>query len=186
MRDKIRIGDCRFGKGVFALSTIHKGEEILRFAGPLINLEEARAKGARQCDPLQIGPGLYVDIGPPGVLVNHSCAPNAGIRDDVRLIAIADIIAGEEIFYDYSTTMNEDCWTLACLCGSASCRGSVGDFKYLPLHTRQRYLRFGIVQGYLVRQLTRPVRNGERQKLQKESGQQPFRSNGKAKVLQLP
>ena len=41
MRDKIRIGDCRFGKGVFARSTIHKGEEILRFAGPLINLEEA-------------------------------------------------------------------------------------------------------------------------------------------------
>jgi hypothetical protein len=104
----------------------------------------------------------------------------------VRLIAIADIIAGEEIFYDYSTTMNEDYWTLACLCGSASCRGSVGDFKYLPLHTRQRYLRFGIVQGYLVRQLTRLVRNGERQKLRKESGQQPFRSNGRAKVLQLP
>jgi len=134
---------------------IHKGEEILRFAGPLINLEEALAKGVRQCDPLQIGPGLYVDIGPPGVLVNHSCAPNAGIRDDVRLIAIADIIAGEEIFYDYSTTMSEDHWTLACLCGNASCRGSVGDFKYLPLHIRQTYPRFGIVQGYLVRQLTR-------------------------------
>ncbi|HEY5705374.1 MAG TPA: SET domain-containing protein [Terrimicrobiaceae bacterium] len=158
MTDKIRVGDCRFGKGVFARSMIPKGEEILRFAGPLIGIEEAMAKGARQCDPLQIGPELYVDIGPPGVLVNHSCAPNAGIRDDVRLIAIRDIIAEEEVFYDYSTTMNEDHWTLACLCGSASCRRSVGDFKNLPLRTRRKYLRLGIVQTYLARQLAPPLR----------------------------
>ena len=156
MSDKIRIGDCRFGKGVFARSMIQEGEEILRFDGPLINLEEAMAKGARQCDPLQIGPGLYVDIGPPGVLVNHSCAPNAGIHDNVRLIAITDIMAREEIFYDYSTTMNEDHWTLACLCGSSLCRGNVGDFEDLPWRTRRRYLSLGIVQSYLVRQFTRP------------------------------
>jgi hypothetical protein len=159
MSDKIRIGDCRFGKGVFARSMIHKGEEILRFAGPLINLEEAMAKGARQCDPLQIGPGLYVDIEPPGVLVNHSCAPNAGIRDNVRLMAITNIAAGKEIFYDYSTTMNEGLWTLACLCRSTLCRGNVGDFKDLPWRTRRKYLRLGIVQAYLARQFTRPLDN---------------------------
>jgi hypothetical protein len=32
--------------------------------------------------------------------------------------------------------MNEDHWTLACLCG-AFCRVNVGDFKHLPLHTRR-------------------------------------------------
>jgi class 3 adenylate cyclase len=168
---KHRVGDCCFGKGVFARSLIQKGEEILRFAGPLISLEEAIAKGARQCDMLQIAPRLYVDIGPPGVLVNHSCAPNAGIRDNVRLIAIADIIAGEEIFYDYSTTMNEDHWTLACRCGSTLCRGNVGDFKHLPLRTRQRYLRLGIVQAYLARQFVHLVSNKpECRKLQSETG----------------
>ena len=156
MSDKIRIADCRFGKGVFAGSMIHKGEEILRFTGPLIDPEKVEAKGMRQCDPLQIGSELYMDIEPPGVLVNHSCAPNAGIRDDVKLIAITEIRAGEEIFYDYSTTMSENHWTLACLCGSALCRGNVGDFKDLPLRTRHRYLRIGIVQSYLVRQFYRP------------------------------
>lgn len=169
MRDKIRIEDCRFGKGVFARSIIRKGEEILRFSGPLISLEEALAKGERQCDPLQIGRRLYMDIGPPGVLVNHSCAPNAGIRNDVRLVAIMDIRAGEEIFYDYSTTMNEDHWTLPCLCGSVLCRSSVGDFKYLPLHTRRKYLRIGIVQTYLTSQFVRPARQKTViQKLEKE------------------
>ncbi|MGA7903769.1 MAG: SET domain-containing protein-lysine N-methyltransferase, partial [Terrimicrobiaceae bacterium] len=115
-------------------------------------------KGIRECDPLQIGPGIYMDIKPPGVFVNHSCAPNAGIRDDVKLVAITEIGAGEEIFYDYSTTMCNEHWTLACLCGTTLCRGNIGDFRELPSRTRQRYLRSGIVQSHVARQYFRPVR----------------------------
>jgi uncharacterized protein len=156
MSDKIRIGECRFGKGVFARSTIREGEVILRFSGPLINSKKVDAKGIRECDPLQIGPGIYMDIGPPGVFVNHSCAPNAGIRDDVKLVAITKIGAGEEVFYDYSTTMCNEHWTLACLCGTTLCRGNIGDFKELPTQIRQKYLRFGIVQSHVARQYHRP------------------------------
>jgi uncharacterized protein len=173
MCDKIRIRDCRFGKGVFATSTIREGEEILRFTGPLIDFQKADAKGARQCDPLQIGLELYMDIEPPGVFVNHSCAPNAGIRDDVRMIAITRISAGEEIFYDYSTTMNENHWTLACLCGSGQCRGKIGDFKDLPCRIRHRYLRIGIVQSFLARQYYCPLRKraeGLKEEEEKSSG----------------
>jgi hypothetical protein len=181
MRDKIRIGDCRFGKGVFARSIIRKGEEILCFSGPLISLEEALAKGERQCDPLQIGRRLYMDIGSPGVLVNHSCEPNAGIGHDVSLVAITDIRAGEEIFYDYSTTMDEDHWTLGCLCGSALCRVNVGDFKYLPLHTRRKYLRIGIVQTYLACQFIRP--EGKKTVMQKP--EKEIRAAGRKHQLAL-
>ena len=158
MSDKIRIGDCRFGKGVFARSTIREGDVILSFSGPLINSERVDEKGIRECDPLQIGPGIYMDIGPPGVFVNHSCAPKAGIRDDVKLVAITEIGAGEEIFYDYSTTMCNEHWTLACLCGTTFCRGNIGDFQELPSQTRQKYLRFGIVQSHVARQYFWPSR----------------------------
>ena len=158
MSEKIRIGDCRFGKGVFASSTIREGEVILCFSGPLIDSKKVDAKGIRECDPLQIGPGIYMDIEPPGVFVNHSCAPNAGIRDDVKLVAITEIGAGEEIFYDYSTTMCNEHWTLACLCGTTLCRGNIGDFRELPSQTRQRYLRSGIVQSHVARQYFRPLR----------------------------
>ena len=99
-----------------------------------------------------------MDIGPPGVFVNDSCAPNAGIRDDVRLVAITEIRDGDEIFYDYSTTMSENHWTLVCLCGSSLCRGKIGDFKDLPRWTRHRYLRIGIVQSYLARRYYWPMR----------------------------
>jgi len=42
---------------------------------------------------------------------NHSCDPNAGLQIDgqkVWLVAIKNITQGEEITWDYSTTMDED------------------------------------------------------------------------------
>jgi hypothetical protein len=149
MNERIHIAPCRFGLGVFAAAPIREGEEILRFSGPLIDLPAALALGERQCDPLQIGAGRYMAIGAPGVLVNHSCAPNAGIVGDCILIALRDIAGGEEIFYDYSTTIDDDPWTLACQCGDASCRSTVGEFRELPAERRLRYLRLQVVQGFI-------------------------------------
>ena len=34
MSERICVGSCRFGAGVFARARIYKGEEILRFPGP--------------------------------------------------------------------------------------------------------------------------------------------------------
>jgi len=85
-----------------------------------------------------------------GVFVNHSCDPNTGVRDDVRLVALRDLIAGEEIRYDYSTTMDEDHWTLQCRCGSRGCRGVVRDFKWLPKDTKLHLLRQNIVPGLII------------------------------------
>lgn len=156
MSDRIYVAPCRFGLGVFAKARIPEGGEILRFAGPLIDLSAALTLGERQCDPLQIGPGLYMAIGAPGVLVNHSCEPNAGIVGDCILIALRDIRRGEEVFYDYSTTIHGDAWTLACQCGHATCRGTVGEFQHLPDERRHRYLRLQVVQSYIARRFPRP------------------------------
>jgi hypothetical protein len=173
MSAAIYVADCRFGRGVFAGTLIRKDEEILRFAGALINLEAALAKGERQCDPLQLGPEIYLDIGEPGVLVNHSCEPNAGIREDFILVALADIHPGEEIFYDYSTTMSEKCWTLACGCASRECRGTVGDFDALPATRRHRYLDLGIVQKYIARRFVPARAQTAESHRQMEPGLQP-------------
>lgn len=159
MSDRIYVAPCRYGRGVFAKVPIAAGEKILQFSGPLIDLPAALALGERQCDPLQIGPRLYMAIGAPGVLVNHSCEPNAGIVEDFLLIALRAIATGEEIFYDYSTTIDDDPWTLACRCGHASCRGTVGEFQHLPAEQRHRYLRLGVVQTYIARQSATPLAN---------------------------
>ena len=142
------------GRGLFATRLIKQGEQILEFTGPIISLAEALQKPLDKLScPLQIGPTEYIDIQEPGVLTNHSCLPNAGVRDDRFLVAIKDIPLGQEIFYDYSTTMDEDNWTLECKCGSPNCRNTIKDFRYLPPDTQKSYLELNIVQSFIRKKL---------------------------------
>ena len=150
---RLEIAECAFGLGVFARLPLQEGDEILRFEGPVITLAAALARGDEQGNVLQIGDEAYIDIGAPAVLVNHSCQPNAGIRDDTRLVALRPITAGEQVFYDYSTTMWEGSWTMRCDCGSPQCRTIVDDFPTLPKLLKAEYLRLGIVQRFIQQRL---------------------------------
>ncbi len=147
--DKIFVADCDLGKGIFAIRDFERGEVILIFTGPVISYSRAVAKGDRESHPLQIGVDRYLDLEEPGVLTNHSCEPNAGILNDMILIAIRPIARGEEIRFDYSTTMSQETWTLECRCRAASCRGIVRNFEELPQQLQRRYLALGIVQNFI-------------------------------------
>ena len=70
------------------------------------------------------------------------------------MIALRDIEAGEEIRFDYSTCMSERLWTMRCRCGEANCRGIVRDFHDLPAEIRRRYLAAGIVQRFILREIS--------------------------------
>ena len=147
---RIFIAACHLGNGVFAKQPIQRAHSILRFTGPQITEQQALAKGTRSFNALQIGPGEYIDLDEPGVMLNHSCEPNAGIVDDTVLIAIRDIAPGEEITYDYSTTMSEKLETMRCNCGTPSCRELIGDFHDLPTSLKDRYLAARLVQDFIV------------------------------------
>ncbi len=145
------IGHCDVGLGVFANRDIEPGDKILAFGGPIIDFAETRRRGPWECMAIQIGHDRYIDTRPPGVFVNHSCEPNAGIRDDKQLTALKLIRKNEEIRFDYSTTMEEQSFTMRCLCGAPSCRGMVRDFSTLPAELRKRYLDEQIVMGFIAR-----------------------------------
>ncbi len=149
------IDHCDVGLGVFASRDISPGEVILEFGGPVINFTEAKARGARECMVIQIADELYIDTQAPGVYVNHSCSPNCGIRNDRELAALTYIRKGDEVRYDYSTTMEEKSFTMRCCCGSSRCRKVVDDFSTLPTHVQQEYLSSGIVMSFIVKQLSR-------------------------------
>jgi hypothetical protein len=139
------------GRGVFALEPIAAATTLLRFTGPLLRHHQTDA----QTLAVQIGPDLY--LGASGGLddcVNHSCRPNAGLRIDelsVELIALREISAGEEISFDYSTTMDEDDFEMPCQCGEESCRKLIRDFKHLPMDLQRRYAKLGVVPRYNLR-----------------------------------
>ena len=145
----VYVAECAFGKGVFALHNFESGEDILRLVGKVITREETISKGHTSMNPLQISPLLYIDLEPPGVYFNHSCVPNAAIQKDVFLIALRPIKSGEEICYDYSTTIFERRETMNCQCGTPRCRKVIGDFDDLPLPLQKQYLEMGVVQSFI-------------------------------------
>jgi hypothetical protein len=143
------VDSCPLGRGLFAGETIAPGNEILRFSGPVLTLSEVRARGPAAANALQVGVDRYLYLDEPGRFVNHSCTPNAGVVDDTRLIALCAIAPGEEIRFDYSTTIS-DGWTMPCRCGAPGCRGLVVAFQLLPEPLRRRYAILGHVQSFIL------------------------------------
>lgn len=144
------------GKSVFANRHFEANSFIIEFRGKVYTMDEYK-KRLVPCNNhfLQISDDLF--LGPtrtPDNYINHSCNPNTGIRimgNSVLLFAIKNIHKGEEITFDYSTTMAEDYWEMDCRCGSKYCRGKVRDFKHLPRETQERYISLGIVPDFVLR-----------------------------------
>lgn len=146
----VRVGTTAVGRGLFAAREFEAGNTILELRGDPLDFKATLVKGDRECDALQIGPDAYLDLEPPGVLINHSCDPNAAVAEGPRLIALRPVKTGEEIRYDYSTTMDDDHWTLPCRCESDRCRGVVRDFKWLPKEWKLELIRRGAVLAFIV------------------------------------
>ncbi len=155
MKKDVYVGDCDIGRGLFANRDIPAGDRILALHGSRYDSGDPIHFCESGANLLQTGRRTYILLEPPGVFANHSCDPNAGIVANRNLVAIRDIPAGQEIRFDYSTTMDEDLWTLECRCGSPLCRGVVGDFRLLPPRLQIRYLELGIVQGFIARRYRR-------------------------------
>jgi len=148
--EKLYLDNCDVGVGVFANREILPGEVILAIEGPIISFDETKRRGARECMAIQVGYNNYIDTQAPGVFANHSCDPNSGIRQNRYLVALRRISKGEEIRYDYSTTMEEQSFTMNCRCGSPACRKIIRDFSTLPPAVQSRYMRLGIVMSFIL------------------------------------
>lgn len=118
------------GDGSFAAADIPRGTHLITLSGkPMLKYRALQSN-----DPLQIDENTYLDLNHASKTINHSCAPNCGIRNRSDLYAIRDIKQGEEITYDYSTTVGSDdnIFAMPCACGAMDCRGVIGNFLSIP------------------------------------------------------
>lgn len=158
-----RIG----GRGVFASHAFTRGARLCKMRGEPISITELESRfrqgGERiTCDPLAVGECEYISLWEPYLYINHSCEPNTGIVGKDTLVALRDIAHGEELTYDYSavewtppeyTAYDYSLWPMICNCGSRHCRKIITCFPYLPLETRLRYLKSGLIQDHIVRRI---------------------------------
>lgn len=119
------------GLGVYARSDIPRGT-LLWVRDPVDQVLEAHEVAAlpsglrSQVERLsyQDARGRTIVCWDGGKHVNHSCSPTMrGVGHDA-MIAVVDVGVGDELTCDYAECNLES--PLACLCGSAECRGTIG------------------------------------------------------------
>lgn len=149
-------------RGSFAQREIKQGELIRHMSGDVIGLKEVlrriRKGKLTPDDPLQISRDFYIDLDPASLAINHSCNPNAGVRAQNELIAICDIGPGEEVTFDYSTTVSKsvgrEAWTMQCRCKSENCRTSISNVGTVPKEQLLKYLQLNVLQNYIIDELS--------------------------------
>ena len=154
MKNLVEIKESKFGKGLFAKTKITSGTIICPInLTDEFDLSKTFQLESKESHALQIDHDRYVMCPVPFVYANHSCNPNCGITPDFDMVCIKDIRKGEELFWDYSTSMLERHWTMNCFCGSENCRKLINDFDLLPLELQEKYLRMNIVLPFIMDEL---------------------------------
>jgi len=161
---KLALRRNRYGIAQHAKEKILKDEVLIGWSGRVVHVKEVLAMPeSERTYILQIDEELFqvpfwAGYNEPADFTNHCCEPNAGFGNSpVTLVAMRDIMPGEEIRFDYAMSecvenLPGNCdWD--CLCGSDKCRGKFRgtDWKLPELWERygnyfSPYLRKKIVQ----------------------------------------
>ena len=141
-------------KEFFATQVIPRGSFITTLTGELLTVKDTQAvcqsRGICRDDPLQITADLNLLLHPLPRTFNHSCSPNAGLRHSHHLYALREIAIGQEITYDYATTVGKaDPWVMPCHCGSSACRESVSNIAHIPKERVEEYLALDLLPAFI-------------------------------------
>ena len=153
------VSISELGFAVFTKKDLKKGDYVYTFKGEIIDYLETKLinDDTGECRALQFDKDKYINTNAPGRYINHSCEPNTGIKNTFELIALEDIPAHSELRFDYSTTMDEDDFTMPCFCGKSSCRNKVDDFKNLPEEKKIEYIGKEIVMDFIKEQFSSKI-----------------------------
>jgi uncharacterized protein len=143
------------GLGVFARRSFAPGEFIFRRRnGQIVRYEDVPTLSEDDRRHLcELDFERCAVLLPPGCYLNHSCEPNA-MRSGVKVFAWHAITPGDEVTIDYRLNAWDEDSVWPCLCGAASCTGTVtGSFfslsevrqaeylPYAPLFIKREYRR---------------------------------------------
>jgi SET domain-containing protein len=156
------------GWGIFAKQGIARGEMIALWGGVVYSMEEVTeiAKHYPHFETHTVS--IYKDfyLGPldtdvsrldEAELFNHSCDPNAGVKEQIVIVARRPILQGEEVCFDYDTTEIEAV-PFVCRCRTPQCRGLIDGSAWKNASFRVRH--YGYLSWY-IEELIRQESEGE-------------------------
>jgi hypothetical protein len=144
------------GCGVFAIAAIGKDELISLWGGRIIQKKELDPGIPRFTQRvLQLDEDIYLltsEEPEPNDYFNHSCEPNLGFLGQIGLVALREILPGEELTFDYAMSDGSPYDEFECRCGLPHCRKVVtGDDWRIP-ELWEKY--DGYFSPYLARRIT--------------------------------
>lgn len=124
------------GRGVFATADLEQGNLVI-IGKPL------KVTQIRTMTSLQVGYDDHAELDEPACVVNHSCNPNLGIKNNkyggYSFYALCNIPEGTELTWDYNTTEYVSIAVPECHCGADNCRKKTPGFKYLEEELRAKF-----------------------------------------------
>lgn len=138
------------GYGLLATNDIQQGTFIVEFVGEVIRKEQYRTRSqqvyqnSEHVYAMTLERNYVIDAHRMGNLsrfINHSCDPNSEIQKwtvdslpRLCVVAIKDILAGEEVTFDYKFHSFDQSRADECKCGSELCRGVISRKSNQPAH----------------------------------------------------
>jgi len=138
LSDDVTVGRSSIaGQGLFATASILQGTVVSRLGGRLVSTAELRhlMAGPDYVDSVAVDADLHLLLAPGNLnrFGNHSCEPTLWWVDEYTLVARRDLVAGEELTSDYSTSTTDPQFVLRCHCETYRCRQMVtGDDWRIP------------------------------------------------------
>ena len=128
MKVRVFVGKSRIaGQGLFTLQNIKKDTRVIQYVGERINKAQSAKRLAQGNAYIFTFSDQYdIDgqvLGNAARYINHSCAPNCEVditRRNIWIVAIRDILAGEELSYNYGYGINRY-GEFPCHCKATNC-----------------------------------------------------------------
>ena len=142
MNPKLEVRNTeKYGKGVFAVDDISKGEKVAIFGGYVVKLnEEIEDTGIQIDDDLILASFEHTE---PTDFINHSCNPNCGLKGQIFLVSMRDVKKGEQITFDYAMCLFSkseiDFYSFKCMCNENNCRRIVTSNDWEIQELRNKY-----------------------------------------------
>ena len=134
--DTIRLGRSSVhGQGLFAQRPLQPGEVLFELTGEIVWAPYIDGQSDEGPNWYAVGWELWVSppASSPALYLNHSCAPNVALHDDLGFRPLRPIADGEELTLDYGSVELDPYWEMACACQAPACRHTVRPFyRYKP------------------------------------------------------
>src|SRR5271157_3472030 len=136
------VKDCLYGKCLVSTKDLPIGTIIQKYKGKIVTRDKIPDDQITYA--LLFDASNWVIVETPARYANHSCDPNCDINDDLEIVTIKPVRAGEELTISYNVISEESYdytkwdyfwdtrWTFKCQCGNANCQGIID--KYVKLN----------------------------------------------------